>query len=238
MIDGIDVAYPQGIIDWKAVADSGKIKFACTKVTQGLKAVDPQFKNDWNGIASVGLIRGAYHFADTSNDPVAEANHFMDTLGQPSITDFLALDIEVSSLSGVMFVHWVVSWLETVEQKTGKIPFIYTGGPFFNQHSSPIAMLNYDLLKRYPLWLAGYVTNPDNFLPEVWKKIGWILWQKAGDIAAPGDSPLHVPGIKGVVDHDVFRGTEDQLKQLILNLHTGQDNDVSSMVSTIVSQAV
>jgi lysozyme len=237
MIDGIDVAYPQGLVDWKAVANSGKVQFACTKVTQGLKTVDPQFHNDWNGIASVGLIRGAYHFADTSNDPVAEAKHFTDTLGPITINDFLALDIEASNLSGSAFTNWVINWLAAVEQTTGKIPFVYTGGPFFNQHAGKVTQDVIEKLQKYPLWLAGYVTNPDNFVPYIWKKYGWMIWQKAGDIAAAGDSVLHVPGIKGVVDHDVFRGTPAQLNTLILNCHTGQENDVATMMTSIFSQA-
>ena len=34
MIDGIDVAYPQYVINWKALADAGNISFVSAKVTQ------------------------------------------------------------------------------------------------------------------------------------------------------------------------------------------------------------
>ena len=228
MIDGIDVAYPQYVINWKALADAGNISFVSAKVTQGLSGIDKQFHNNWQGIMDNGFIRGAYHFADTSNDPIKEAQHFLDVMGQIGYGDFLALDIEVSNLTGPAFTNWVLSWLEKVEQVTGTTPFIYTGGPFFNQHAGKVDAATTAKLRKYPLWLAAYVTNPDKYVPDIWKDLGWILWQKAGDIAAVGDKPLHVAGIKTVVDHDVFKGTANDLKQLILNLHPPVTSNISN----------
>jgi lysozyme len=236
MIDGIDVAYPQGLVDWKAVAASNQVSFAAAKATQGLNIVDSQFHNNWNGIKDAGLIRGTYHYGLTQNDPVKEANFFLDMVGQLTPFDFLALDIEQSTLSGAVFVKWVLTWLQTVENRSGKIPFVYTGGPFFNQYAGKVDPTVTATLQKYPLWLAGYVTNPDNFVPTIWKGSGWLIWQKSGDVAAPGGSLYHVPGIKCVVDHNVFRGSSNDLTTLILNLHSGQDNALASAIASIVAQ--
>lgn len=235
MIDGIDVSYAQGKIDWSAVTNS-TIKFACSKTSEGASGVDSQFNNNWKPIKESGIIRGAYHFARPDGDPndaVLEATHFVNNIKDLTIEDFLALDIEVSKIQGSQFVEWVLAWIETVELKTGKMPFIYTGGPFFNQYAGKVSSDVKERFKKYPLWLAAYVKDPNKFVPEIWKESGWTIWQKSGEITAPGDKPLRVNGISTVVDYNIFKGSVDDLKQLILNLHTGQENLISSVVDTI-----
>lgn len=240
MIDGIDVAYAQGKIDWDAVSKVGSIKFACAKVSEGASGVDPQLINNWQSIKDNGIIRGAYHFARPDGDPsdaVIEANHFVGKIPNLELEDFLALDIEVSKIQGNKFIEWILAWVETVELKTGKMPFIYTGGPFFTQYAGKVSTAVKNKLKQYPLWLAAYVKDPDKFVPDIWKDVGWMIWQKAGDVAAPGDTPLRVNGIKTVVDHDVFKGDETDLKKLILNLHTSSSNQTSAAASSILDNS-
>lgn len=238
VLNGIDVSAAQGQINWTTLAASKQVDFVITKATEGPLFVDQQFVANWAGIKAGGLIRGAYHFAHTQNDPAAEANHFVNTLTGLTAEDMLVLDIEVSNINGSTFTHWVLTWLETVEQKTGIIPFVYTGGPFFNQHSVNADADTVAKLQKYPLWLAAYTTSPDSFVPNIWKTKGWTFWQRSGDVAAAGDTVLHVPGIRTVVDHNQFRGTADELKQLILNLHTGQDNSFSTMITDIENSIV
>lgn len=240
MIDGIDVAYAQGKINWGSVAAAGNIKFACAKISEGASGVDPQIVNNWQPIKDNGIIRGAYHFARPDGDPndaVIEATHFISKIPSLELEDFLALDVEVSQIQGSKFVEWVLAWIETVELKTGKMPFIYTGGPFFTQYAGTVSATVKDKLSKYPLWLAAYVKNPDKFVPQIWKETGWTIWQKSGDIAASGETPLRVKGINSVVDYDVFKGSEEDLKSLILNLHSGSNNGASSAVATIINNS-
>ena len=233
MIVGIDVSKYQGVINWNQVVASGLVGFAFCKATESTGAIDSQFHANWHGIKSVGLARGAYHFAHTGNDPIREADNFVNTLGQVDLADMLCLDVEVTNLTGWPFTNWVLTWLERVESRTGCIPIIYTGGPFFNTHDGNPDPVTMQKLARYPLWLAAYVVNPTAYVPDVWKRLGWKFWQRSGDVAAPGDTVLHVPGIAGAVDKDVWNGTLDELRVFALNLHSGQSNPFSTATNII-----
>src|SRR5688572_19092347 len=60
-IQGIDVSYWQGDIDWNTVRGAG-IRFAYIKATEGGDHVDPKFLDNWYAAKQAGLARGAYHF--------------------------------------------------------------------------------------------------------------------------------------------------------------------------------
>jgi lysozyme len=223
MLDGIDVSKAQGIIDWNKLGQSNKISFAACKATEGIGYLDSQFKNNWKGIKDQNLLRGAYHFAYTVNDPIKEAEWFINQFNEFDITDFLALDIEANGNAiGQSFVDWVLTWLQTVIDKTHIVPFIYTGGPYFNQHAGKPEMQYSAKLASHPLWLAAYVPTGSlyKYVPEIWKTAGIAIWQKSGDVCAPGDNLFYVPGIKTIVDHNVFDGDLIKLKELVQNMHT------------------
>jgi GH25 family lysozyme M1 (1,4-beta-N-acetylmuramidase) len=234
MIEGIDVSKFQGTIDWDKVAAAGTVAFVFCKATERTDSVDPSFQTNWNAVKAHGFVRGAYHFAHPSNDPVAEADHFANTVGTLDPTDMLVLDIETANISGPQFVNWVITWLERVEQRTGTTPMVYTGGPFFDSHDGTPDQATMQRLARFPLWLAAYTLSPDKFVPPEWKTLGWKFWQRSGDVAAPGDTVLHVPGINGAVDRDEFRGTLDELKAFALNCHPGTNNVFTTAVNTTV----
>ena len=59
-VEGVDVSYYQGNIDWDAVWGSGR-DFAVARVNDG-NFMDPQFDTYWSGMKAAGLIRGAYQF--------------------------------------------------------------------------------------------------------------------------------------------------------------------------------
>jgi lysozyme len=60
-IQGIDVSYWQGDIDWLKVREAG-VHFAFIKATEGGDHLDPKFLENWEGAKRVGIARGAYHF--------------------------------------------------------------------------------------------------------------------------------------------------------------------------------
>jgi lysozyme len=232
---GIDVSAAQGNIDWNKVAQSNLINYVFCKASEGLNFTDQQFKTNWPAIKAHGLVRGAYHFARLSADATAQAEYFVSTLGQLDLTDMLVLDIETGSISGEEFTNWTLTWLERVEALTGCISIVYTGGPFFNSHGGKPDADTITKLSKYPLWLAAYVNNPSAYVPVEWSHLSWSFWQRSGDIAASGDTILHVPGIYGNVDRDVFNGTLDDLKQFALNLHSGVNNNFTAASNTITN---
>src|SRR5262245_45992334 len=60
-IQGIDVSYWQGDIDWRKVADAG-VHFAYIKATEGGDHLDAKFLDNWRAAKLAGVARGAYHF--------------------------------------------------------------------------------------------------------------------------------------------------------------------------------
>ena len=218
MIIGIDVSLAQGIINWDQVQATNQVSFVFCKATEGVTFVDPQYKTNWQAIKDHGWLRGCYHFARTSNDPVKEADHFISTLGDLDPTDMLVLDIETSALKGDDFIQWVLSWCSEVQSKTGHTPWIYTGGPFWVGCAPTVSDDVAAQLQTYPLWLAAYTNSPDKYVPGAWKSVGWKLWQRSGDVAPSGFSVLHLPGVHGNVDCDVWNGTLEELQTLAASL--------------------
>ncbi len=233
MLQGIDLAKYQKLPNWQQVKDSDLVHYAICKATEGTSKVDTSFNHNWKGIKEVGLVRGAYHFARPQNDPIMEADHFTNTVGEVTIDDLLVLDIEdnPSTMVGKPFTDWVIAWLSRVEENTGKIPIIYTGGPFWDLNDGAPDQETITKLSSYILWLSAYVKNPDPFVPKLWKNAGktWTIWQSSGNVAASGELPLTVPGITGLVDRNLFKGTLDDLKRIIWNLHTGKPGTIGQI---------
>ena len=86
-------------------------------------------------------------------------------------------------------------WLDTVEHRTGKIPWVYSSPAFIRSVIKPPSTWT-----RYPLWLAHYgVVNPD--IPLPWTTI----------VAHQDRVDLRIPGIDAYVDGNWFYGTAQQL---------------------------
>lgn len=202
-IQGIDVSKWQSKIDWEAIKlDS--LSFAICKATQGASDVDSRFHSNWEGLQTVGILRGAYHFYIYPTSPEKQATHFLETVGNLEGYDLpLILDIEGGSVghrtvNKVQLIHDVVKFLEIIEEKTNRRPMIYTNIPFANRY------LNTRRFAKYPLWISLYEDYKTPHLPRAWKSAGWAFWQKADND--------RVEGIKSHVDFDVFNGDRGELE--------------------------
>src|SRR5262245_15828853 len=60
-IQGVDVSWHQGAIDWRTLA-ADDVAFAYIKATEGGDHVDERFAFNWREAGAAGLYRGAYHF--------------------------------------------------------------------------------------------------------------------------------------------------------------------------------
>jgi len=227
MLEGIDVSDVQGFPKWEKVKAAG-IEYAFCKATEGTTFQAKRFKYNWKGIKANNIIRGAYHFARTINDPLNDAKNFVKTVGNLDDSDMLVLDIEDkrSKLNKSQFISWVLTFMQYVEKETGIMPILYTYGPYFTQHAGyPTGELA-KKLARYPFWLAAYTKNPDKYLPGVWKDSGWTIWQRSGEISAPGDKVLYVPGINVVVDRNQFKGNREDFLNFAKSLHDKKPEDL------------
>ena len=208
-VRGVDVSAEA--VDWQAFAAGGWV-FAIAKASEGVTFVESRFATNWKGMKAAGIVRGAYCFFHSSpDDPVAEADFFVDTVDQAGgfePGDFAALDLEtLDSNPADLVAADALAWLQRVKDRTGITPIIYTSPRVFDTLlGSPVGF------SGYPLWDVTWNGGPPKCpnIPASWSD--WAFWQYAGDsITAPG-----LPG--SMNDGDVFNGTRDDLVQLGLSL--------------------
>ena len=164
-------------INWKYVAKAS-ISGAYIKATEGLNYVNPYFKTDAKGSASIGLPYGTYDYAQPSVDPIADAKYFVAHGGATGQLP-PAPDYETPTKSASHDVAWAVAWLKEIQVLTGRVPIIYTGAYYSWSHSNA--------LNAWSLWLPAYSAGYSHVnsacglrspvLPSAWAKKGWIMWQ-------------------------------------------------------------
>jgi lysozyme len=195
MLEGIDVSKWQGYVDWSAVADSG-IDFAFIRVSDGLNYQDAYFQTNWSEAKANGVVRGAYQFFRSDEDPVAQAQYLLEEMGPLKPGDLPPVcDVETADgQSPATIVDRVQTWLDVVEEALGVKPFIYTSPGVWGSivHSGAFA--------DYPLWVAHWGASCPS-MPTGWSD--WVVWQTS-------DSGS-VPGVNGGVDTNLFNGDMEAL---------------------------
>jgi lysozyme len=194
---GTDVSDHDPGTDWPTVKTTQN--FAIVKATEGVTFTNILFASDWAAIKNVGMIRGAYHYFHPNDDPTAQAEFFLKTVGTLGADDLPAiLDWEISGgETAAVQISRALTWLQFVEAATGKTPMVYFGPSFYNSLGNPIEFA------RYPLYIANYdETCPD--IPPPWTK--WTFWQL--------DDQGSIDGIQSPsADLDQFNGSAEQLLQ-------------------------
>lgn len=176
-LQGIDVSHWNGNII-EDLPRRDKLKFVICKSTQGESDVDPDFEKNWNFLKEKDVLKGTYHFYVYPLDPIKQAEHFCNTVGEIKSSDFpLIIDIEELSLPRKAIDHRklkedILKFLRYVEEKTNRTPIIYSDYSFLNTY------LNHSAFSKYPLWLAEYSHMPKPNIPEAWKTKGCMIWQK------------------------------------------------------------
>jgi lysozyme len=199
-VDGVDVSYHQGWIDWQQVAGAGK-KFAFVRATAGTLTADSAYATNYWGARAAGLSVGSYHFANPDfapNDASNEAGWFLQNATVTSGDLLPVLDLEVSNgLDPASLTTWAQTWLTQVSAATGVQPIIYTNPNFW---STSMADTDWFARNGYPVvWIANWTTAGAPSVPAGnWAGNGWSFWQQtsAGTVA----------GINGPVDLDRFNG--------------------------------
>ncbi|GED35046.1 GH25 family lysozyme [Brevibacillus centrosporus] len=182
-IKGIDVSHHQGAIDWKKVAADG-VKFAFIKATQGTSFVSPTLVTNAKAAAANGIKVSYYHFAEPDQSPTAQVDHFLKTIQGLPIDLALILDIEGDNdWTPATANAFSVSFMAYLQQKTGKVPMLYTGAYFAK------SKLTNKELGKYNLWVAHYGTN-DPMDNPTWSRWAVFQYTSSGKVA----------GIAGNVD--------------------------------------
>lgn len=190
-IQGIDISYFQGIVDWSAVKDFG-IRFAMLRAGYGEGNVDKQFHRNASECNRLGIPFGVYWFsyAYTREGARREAEYCIDTIKNYKVQYPVAYDFESASIdyarrhgvtvTSVLATELVNAFCKRVEELG-----------YFSMYYS-----NYDLLKRmfsnelrenYSLWYARYADAPGTDHMGMWQ------FSDNGRVA----------GISGSVDLDI-----------------------------------
>jgi lysozyme len=200
-VKGVDVSHFDGTVDWAAARGDG-ITFAIIKATEGTTFVDNHFAANWANTRAHGIIHGAYHFFRPKSDPVAQADFFVKIAGSPKSGDLPpVIDLEVTDgLTAAQVAAGARTFLQRVQQATGRVPMIYTSVRVFNSLLGGPAGFS-----PYSLWVANWNVRCPNIPDPPWTR--WTFWQSS----ATGT----VAGFSDPVDVDRFNGTAADLMAFV-----------------------
>lgn len=226
MIDGLDVSYWQGPIDWGKVAAAGK-RFAIIRSGDGT-FLDPLFEQNIRGALDAGLHVEIYHYLRFAYEPQEHSMILRERVELAKLrgaSDRLWLDWEdMSEAAMAMTVGQRQVWADqlcTILKGRQVALGHYTRKTWWEPYMGTSSA--YD----EPLWVAQYPfidgcqTDPTKAglaptLPSSWDD--WLVWQYT--------SKGRCPGIEGYVDLNVAQDsflkeeqmpglTEERLDQIL-----------------------
>ena len=154
----IDVSSHQKTLDFVAIKEQGVqgvvIKAGHTGVSYGGNALktDSTFVEFQKGARDAGLAVGYYWYCYFDEDAETEAGRFVQSVGLLRDGEPLFADIE--EVDGAS-KEWLVKFLDTVEDLSGKRCHIYTYANYLQTH-----LWIDELLGDRKLWLAHYDVQP------------------------------------------------------------------------------
>ncbi|MDY0931004.1 glycoside hydrolase family 25 protein [Chryseobacterium sp. CFBP8996] len=201
---GFDISHYQNKEDikWDSLSIGNKtipLEFVVMRATMGNRNADKNFDEFWASAKEHHLIRGAYHFYRADEDPVIQANNFLDNVKLESGDMPPVLDIEKipKTKSNKKLIEDLKVWCKIVEETYGVKPIIYTYYHYYK-----------DFLRGefdgYPIWLANY-----NDIPEPSPEDQWQFWQFTENGI--------VHGINSKIDLNIYNGGVWSLKSLTLD---------------------
>lgn len=201
---GFDISHYQRKedIQWDSLSianQSISLKFVILRATMGNRSSDKNFGEFWKSAKEHELIRGAYHFYRADEDPVLQANNFLENvkLEEGDLAPILDIEKMPKRKSNEKLIEDLKVWLKIVEKAYGKKPILYT---YYHYYKDYLA----DDFQDYPLWLANY-----NDVPTPSPDAKWDMWQ----FSEKGI----VYGINTKVDLNVYNGGIWGLRDLTID---------------------
>ena len=183
---------------------------------------DSKYAERQRAARQVGLLWGAYHFADAT-DPIRQADHFLHSVATARIGGpeesrsgvLLVLDFEKNGHypGGSMSVPQAVAFVERIKQQTGKYPGLYGSENRLRQmlYGRGATAAHREILANCWLWIANYHNEPRH--TEPWKY--WLMWQYCGDgkcdLRPRNRFPISVANVRRA-ERNIFRGSNGTLQ--------------------------
>lgn len=167
-------------------SDSFKVGVAFLKASEGVSSKDNRFRERWTALEDSGIRRGAYHFFISTKSGKAQAENFINAVGELRHSDLPpVLDIESISkrCSEKEMNERAVEWIKAIEEHYDRKPIIYT-------YESFLSRLSEEIRNNYQIWIAHYRTDSPVFKD-------WQYWQFTDKAV--------VHGIPGYVDPSVIK---------------------------------
>lgn len=191
---GVDVSKHSGKIKWNKLKEKG-VDFAYIKATEGIDYIDPLYKQNCKELRKNGILFGAYHFFRFSKDGREQALHFIKQAKLQKGDLVPVIDVEtwgntLSTRSDKEVVLEIGKFLNTIKEKMGVIPIIYTNGESYRRFIK-------ELYDGYPLWFCDIDNEPCDEAER------WIMWQYS--------HRGRIEGARHEIDFNVFRRTKTEL---------------------------
>lgn len=189
-VKGIDVSNYQPNVNWQAVKADG-VAFVYMKATEGTNYHSPLFNSQYAGASTAGLLRGAYHVAQSDASSGATQAQYLLAHGGSWTSDGLtlppALDLESNAkgascygLSQQSMDNWIRDFSDTVHSRIGRYPVIYTSTSWWQRCTGNTAFFG----DTNPLWISHFGSAVGT-LPSGWTHHSF--WQHSDHGAAPGN---------------------------------------------------
>jgi lysozyme len=164
----IDISHNVTVTDFAAVRGGGIL--ACIhKATEGGDWVDRSYASRRSQAERAGILWGAYHFGTRQYPGQQQAEHFLSVV-RPGPSTLISLDLEANDANpgNTMRLSQAEAFVQTIQQRTGRLPVLYTHPKWADGHSMGRRKLALErpitpdsILARCDLWLADYRQEPE-----------------------------------------------------------------------------
>ncbi len=193
---GLDVSRHQQNVNWEQVVEHERPDFVLIKATEGTMIVDPTYDRHRRELEKAGVPWGAYHFFGHRTPGKQQARNFIRTakLDKGNIIPVLDIEKHRFMTDPKKSVREAKAFCDEIERYYGTPPIIYCSTNFYETYLKKDFEEDDDIL-----WIADYRKCPP---------LKWQIWQHTDSHS--------IRGIRGNVDRNVFRGSREQFRKLIL----------------------
>ena len=200
-IQGIDVSYYQGNIDWNLMQQQD-VDFAFIKATEGSSHIDPKYYENWMGILQTDIKAGAYHFFSFESSGLDQALHYIQTV---PITEGMLPPVIDVEFYGNYFSNKpdVETTRRELQHMLWMLEAHYGMKPIIYATDSSYSLYIRDAFSGYPLWIRNVYFSPNIGMPRK-----WTFWQYTSTAKMEG-----YDGHEKYIDRNVFVGDEGAWEQ-------------------------